>query len=240
MDLTASLYIDQRRFQEARRLLDCVYSVYQHAGDEQAAARTFVSKGIASNYALEPDEAIRFLTEGIRQIDPAQDPKLVLAAVHGLLWCLVDAGLASEADRLLPGARPLYDIHGEHFDELRRLWLEGRIDAQLGKDDRAEETLLHVREELREADQAYDVALVSLDLAALWLQQGRTAEIQELVDEMITIFRSRSIQREALGALLMLRKAIETDQATAALLRTVTTELWRGERFPTRRAGLSG
>jgi tetratricopeptide (TPR) repeat protein len=239
MELTASLYTDQRRFKEAHRLLDCVYTVYHQAGEAQAAARTFISKGIASNYSLEPEEAIGFLVEGIRQIDSAHDPKLVLAAVHGLLWCLVDSGLAADAGRLLSGASPLYEVHGEEFDQLRRLWLEGRIASQLGEDARAEQALDQVREGFKTADLAYDVALVSLDLAALWLRQGRTLEIKELIDEMITIFRARSIQREALGALLMLKKAFETDQATAALLRTVTTELWRAERSPVRRTGLS-
>jgi tetratricopeptide (TPR) repeat protein len=239
MDLTASLYTDQRRFKEARLLLDCVYTIYQHEGDTHGAARTFISKGMAANYALEPEEAIGFLVEGIRQIDPEHDPKLVLAAVHGLLWCLVDSGFAVEANRLLAEARPIYEVHGQHFDQLRRLWLEGRIAVHLGEEDRAERFLHQVREGFKEVDQAYDVALISLDLAALWLHQGRTVEIKELIDEMITIFRARSIQREALGALLMLKKAFETDQATAALLRTVTTELWRAERSPVRRTGLS-
>jgi tetratricopeptide (TPR) repeat protein len=240
MDLTASLYADQRRFKEARLLLDCVYTIYQHEGDAHGAARTFISKGMAANYALEPEEAIGFLVEGIRQIDPEHDPKLVLAAVHGLLWCLVDSGFAAEANRLLAEARPIYEAHGQHFDQLRRLWLEGRIALHLGEEDRAERFLHQVREGFKEVDQAYDVALISLDLAALWLHQGRTLEIKELIDEMITIFRARSIQREALGALLMLKKAFETDQATAALLRTVTTEIWRAERSPVvRRAGLS-
>jgi tetratricopeptide (TPR) repeat protein len=240
MDLTASLYTDQRRFKEAHHLLDFVYTIYRYKGEEHAAARTFVSKGIASNYALESEEAVRFLAEGIRQIDPAHDPKLILAAVHGLLWCLVDTGSAAEADQLLEGVRLLYDVHGEHFDHLRRLWLEGRIAAQLGKDGRAEDILSQVRERFKEAEQAYDLALISLDLAALWLRQGRAAEVKAVLDEIIMIFRSRSIQREALSALLMLKKAVEADRATVALIQTVTTELWRGERFPKQRAGFSG
>jgi hypothetical protein len=76
--------------------------------------------------------------------------------------------------------------------------------------------------------------MVSLDLAAVWLRQGRTAEIKELVDEMVAVFRSRNIQREAIGALLMLRTALRKDQATAALLQAVSTELRRLERLPAR------
>jgi tetratricopeptide (TPR) repeat protein len=239
MDLTASLYTDQRRFKEARHLLDYVHAIYQHEGDVHSAARTLISKGVSSNYSLDSEEAIGFLVAGIRQIDPAHDPKLVLAAVHGILWCLVDSGRAAEANRILGQARPLYEVHGEHFDQLKRLWLEGRIAVHLGQDNHAEEILHRVCEGYKEADLAYDAALVSLDLAALWLRQGRTMEIKGLVDEIIAVLRARSIQREALAALLVLRRAIETDQATAALLHNVAAELSRLERFPARRGRVS-
>lgn len=239
MDLTASLYIDQRRFGEARLLLDCVHRIYEHEGDVHAAARTLVSKGVCANYALESESAIVYLSEGLQQIDPARDPKLALAAVHGLLWCLVDTGRAAAANRLLPEARALYTVQGEHFDRLKGQWLEGRIAASLGTEDAAERTLRSVREGYQDAELAYDAALVSLDLAALWLHQGRTAEITVLIDETIAIFQVRGIYREALGALLMLRQALDADRATAALLRTVTAELWRLERDPAHRGNVS-
>jgi tetratricopeptide (TPR) repeat protein len=239
MDLTASLYTDQRRFSEAHRLLGHVHTIYMEAGDAHAAARALISQGVTSNYALDPEAAIGFLVEGIRQIDPAHDPQLVLSAVHGLLWCLVDCGRAPEAGQMLSAVHPLYEVHGEHFDRLKRLWLEGRIAFHLREDESAERMLSCLREEYRKADLAYDAALVSLDLAALWLRQGRTAEITGVVDEIITVLRARGIQREALGALLMLRRALETDRVTATLLQTVTTELWRLERLPGRRDSVS-
>lgn len=239
MDLAASLYIDQRRFKEARHLLECVYSIYQHEGDVHSAARTFISKGIAANLALNPEEAIGFLTEGLCRIDPAHDPKLVLAGVHGLLWCLVDSGRAADASSLLLQARPLYESMGERFDRLPQFWLEGRIASHLGEDEKAEQLLQTVRKGYRDADIAYDVALVSLDLAALWLRQGRMLEIQGIVDEVIGILRARNLQREALSAFLMLKKAFQTNQATAALLQAASNQLWKLERFPARHGHVS-
>ena len=239
MDLTASLYIDQRRFSEARRLHDYVYEIYRRQGDTHSAARTFISKGVASTLALDSDQAIGFLAEGIRQIDPARDPKLVLVAVHDLLWGLADSGRADDAHKLMAEARPLYEAQGEHLHRWPRLWLEGRIASQRGEDEKAEHLFQQVRKAYQEVDVAYDVALVSLDLAAVWLRQGKMAEIDALLDESIVILRARNLQREALSALLMLRKAFETKQATAALLRTVTTELWRLERLPTQRSRFS-
>lgn len=239
MEMTAALCTDQRRFSEARRLLDLAGTVYEHEGDAQAGARTLISKGVSAIYSLDSEQAIGFLSAGMRQIDPQQDPKLALVAVHGLLWCLVDCGRAAEARKLLGESYPLYEAHGQHFDQLKRVWLEGRIAAQLGEDESAEKAFQQVGQGYREAGLAYDFALVSLDLAAVWVGQKRTPEVRGLVDEIITILRARNIQREALGALLMLRKAVDADQATAALLQTVAAQLARLERFPTRKAGAS-
>jgi tetratricopeptide (TPR) repeat protein len=239
MDLTASLYIDQRRFEEANRLLDWVYVIYRTAGDVHSAGRALISKGVSANYSLESEQAIGFLSQGLRLIDPAREPKLVLSAVHGITWCLVDCGRVSEASALLDQTRSLYTMHGERFDELRAHWLEGRIAAGLKRDARAEEAFLHVQEGFRKADLPYDRAIVSLDLAALWLHQGRTAETIEVIDEMVAIFRARNIRRETIGALLMLREAVQKDQATTALLQAVAGEFRRLERFPARKDGFS-
>jgi tetratricopeptide (TPR) repeat protein len=240
MDLTASLYTDQRRFAEAHRLLDCVYAIYSRMDDRQSAARALISKGISTGYAFESEEAIRLLAQGIQQVDAVRDPKLMLAAVHGLLWCLLDAGRVAEVDRLLVQVRDLYAVHGEHFDEVRAQWLEGRVAAGQGREEEAEQVLLHVRDAFMQDKQPYDAALASLDLATVWLQQGRTTEIRLLVDEMVEIFRARNVRREALGALLMLHEAVQKDQATAALLQRVAVEFRRLERFPGRRSPISG
>lgn len=232
MDLTASLYTDQRRFREAHHLLDWVSAIYWHLGNKHLAARALVSKGISVGLASQSEEAVNLLQRGLLLMDAARDPKLTLAAVHGLLWFLVDCGKVAEVDRLLHQVRDLYTLYGERLLQLRACWLEGRVAAGLGEDQRAEQAFLQVREGFQDAEQSYDSAMVSLDLAAVWLRQGRTAEITELVDEMVTIFRSRNIQREAITALLMLREALRKNRATAALLQTVSAELRRLERSP--------
>ena len=229
LDLTASLFTDQRRFGEAHRLLDWTYAIYQRVGDSHAAGRALISKGNLARAALQPEEGLRLLTQGIRQIDAAHDPKLVFVAVHGLLGCLVDCGRMTEAKALLTASQGLYSTYGERLDAPRVRWLEGQISAGCGENERAEQLLRQARKGFERADLPYDTALVSLDLAAVWLRQGRTAEIAALVDEMVAIFRVRNIQREAIGALLMLREALQKDRATAALLQTVAAELRRLE-----------
>jgi tetratricopeptide (TPR) repeat protein len=237
MDLTASLYIDQRRFAEAFRLLDGVYQMHRSSGDLHAAGRALVSRGIAAGHALDPHAAVRLLSEALRFIDPRRDPRLVLAAVHNLLSFLVEVGQTEEAEEILTRSRTLYAVCAGPLDRLKARWLEGFIAAKKGDDVAAERAYLEVRTGFVAAELPYDAALVSLDLAAVWLRTGRTAEIRDLVDEMVAIFRVRNIRREAIAALLVLREACERRKATAALLRSVTCELQRLEREPGRRVG---
>lgn len=236
MDLTASLYVDQRRFPEAVQLHDRLFAIYRSLGETHQAGRALISKGIATGYALETGEAVRLLGQGLRLADATRDPKLVLAAVHSLLYFLVEDGRLSEARRLLALSRPLYSAHGGRLDELKARWLEGLIASGLGEEASAERALGEARTGFADAELPYDAALVSLSLAEVWLRSGRTREIKGLVDEMLEIFRARHIRREAIGALLLLREALEREGATVALLRSVASEIERLEREPVRRA----
>ena len=227
MDLTASLAIDQRRFTEAFRLLDALYQIHRAQGDLHGAGRALISKGLAAGNALNPVEAIGLFSEGLRLIDARREPKLVMVAVHNLLSDLVDAGRLIEASRLLTESRALYAAYAERLEQLKALWLEGYIAAEMGDDAAAEKAYCEVRKGFAAAELPYDVALVSLDLAAVWLRAGRTGEIRGLIDEVLGTFRTRNIRREAIGALLLLRGACERQAATAALLRSVAAELRR-------------
>ena len=232
MDLSASLFVDQRRFPEALRLLDGVEGLHRAAGDLHAAGRALVSKGTATGHALDHEAAIGLLVEALRLLDAQREPRLVLMAIHNLLMFLVEVGRSAEAARLFAQSRSLYRTYAVGLDRLRAGWLEGRIAAGQGDDASAETAFKEVRSGFVDAAMPYDAALVSLELAAVWLRRGRAAEIQGLVDEMLAIFQARRIRREAIGALLVLREACERQGATAALLQAVTAELQKLEREP--------
>jgi tetratricopeptide (TPR) repeat protein len=235
MDLTASLYVDQRRFGEAVQLLDCTHALYRSLGQPHQAGRTLISRGIATGYALDSEEAVRLIGQGLGLIDSERDPKLALAGVHSVLYFLVESGRLAEARDLLELGRPLYAAQGGPLDQLKARWLEGLIAAGLGDDASAERALSEARIGFANAELPYDAALASLALAEIWLRGGRTRKIKELVDEMLAVFRARKIRREAIAALLMLREALEQEGATVALLRSVASELTRLEREPARR-----
>jgi tetratricopeptide (TPR) repeat protein len=238
MDFTASLYTDQRRFDEARLLLDAVYAIYERAGDRHLAGRTLISKGVSAQYAFDIEEAIRLLGQGLSMIDAAQDPKLAMIGIHNLVWSFVECGRADQARQLFEQSHQLYPSHIEPLDAIKVTWLEGRIAAALGEDRRAEQRFREARVRFEEAKLPYEVALVSLDTASLWLREGRTAEIKELIDETISIFQARGIRREAIGMLLVVREAFQKDQATEAMLRRVAAQL-QMDGIPARRGRVS-
>ncbi|HKH49846.1 MAG TPA: hypothetical protein VKM72_34770 [Thermoanaerobaculia bacterium] len=227
MDLTASLRGAQRRFGEALELLDAVYRLYESHGDRHNAGRALISKGLYTGYDNDPEEAVRLLSAGLTLIHPASDSKLVISAVHNLITFLADCGRFREAQRLLRRARPAYDAEGDRLNLIKLRWLEGKIAAGLGRLGRAEQLLGQASQELEAAGLHYHAAVASLDLAAVWLSQGKTAETRALVEELVTTFRARRIAREALAALVLLRKAFDRDGGTEPLelLRAVSRYL---------------
>jgi tetratricopeptide (TPR) repeat protein len=235
MDLTASLYTDQRRFDEARQLLDAVYTIYEQEGDRHSAGRALISKGVSTNYAFNVDEAVQLFIQGLSLIDPARDPRLAMIAIHNLIWSLVESGKAVQANELFELSRQIFSVHVERLDAVRAIWLEGRIAAGLGNDELAEQRFREARASFEEIKLPYDMALVSLDMAALWLRAGRIDDIKELIDETIAVFHARGIRRESIGMLLILREAFQKRKMTQALLRMAAAELLRIEDAPARR-----
>jgi tetratricopeptide (TPR) repeat protein len=223
--LKASLRGNQQRFREAFRLLDRVLAIGRKCGDPQLCGKALVMRGFFLSVANDPEAAIRHLTEGVRKVDPATDARLLVAAQHNLILVLAESGRYDEAMRLLESARPLYHQVGDQMSLLRLRWLEGKIGIALGQFAEAEELLRGVRIELIERELGFDVALLSLDLANIYTRQGRSAEMRRLAEEMLPIFKSRDIHREALAALLVFQKAAEMERVTLGLIREVSSYL---------------
>ena len=79
---------------------------------------------------------------------------------------------------------------------------------------------------------AFDAALLSLDLAILSIEEGRTAEVRDLAGEMVEIFRFRDVHPEVLAALAVFQAAAGLDAVTAELVRDLAGYLTRARREP--------
>jgi hypothetical protein len=78
----------------------------------------------------------------------------------------------------------------------------------------------------------YDAALVSLELAILLAEEGRAAELRDLADEMLPIFQTQDVHREALAALTLFRQAAAREEASPDLVRRINHFLARARYDP--------
>lgn len=237
LELQAALAADRRRFGLASKALSLVYRFYRRHSHARLTGRTLVSWGLYMGYAGETEEAVRLLRKSLSFIDESVDPSLAFAAVHNQILFLVDAGNFREARKVLfQNRRYLQDANaGGKLNHLKQAWLEGRIDAGLGRHTRAEQIFDRVRNELQAAGLPFQAAIASLDLAAVLLILERAAEAQDVVVEAARVFSALRIEREALGAMLMLRQSFEVRAATVSFVEEVAAFLRRVEQDPTAR-----
>jgi tetratricopeptide (TPR) repeat protein len=232
----ANLRSDQRRFPEALSLLDraftaCLEGDPEHR-DRHQAGRILINKSYVLNAMNEPELAIQALREAEGLVDPDRDRRLLLCIRHNLADNLATAGRFEEARALLPDVEALCRETGARLDEVRLRWVEGRIAAGLGDRAEARRLFTEARRDLLDRDLAFDAALLSLELAILSIEEGRSAEVRSLAEEMVEVFRSRDVHREVLAALAVFQAAAGLDGATAELARDLAGYLSRARREP--------
>ncbi len=170
--------------------------------------------------------------EVLELIDAEQEPRLLMCARHNLVLALVDAQRFPEAQRLYRDTRSLYRSFPDVWTQNRRKWVKARIARGLGQLQQAESLLWSVREGFMAEGIPYDTALVCLDLALLYAEQGRAAELKRLAAEMLPVFASRHIHREALAALTFFQQEVEAERADAATVARVVDFLRKAQFAP--------
>jgi tetratricopeptide (TPR) repeat protein len=233
LDLKASLRGTQRRPDEARQLLRRAIAIFLHQGDDHRAGKSLLSLSLIHDNAGKPEDAIAVLQQSLRLIDPSQDERLLLCAWHNLIDYLTDLGRFIEAQGLYRKARPLYRKFAEDPEfGTRRLWVKGKIARGLGQLTEAETLFVAARARYLVDEIPYDAALVSMDLAILYADQDRTAELKQLATEVLTIFTSRHIHLQALAALTFLKQAVDAERLTGQMAAGIAKFLWRAAGDP--------
>lgn len=221
-EISASLLCDQREFPSAFRVLDLAHSLYLRHRAPHDAGRALIKKGLHTGYTGDPEEGIQLLARGLQLIERDRDPKLIFQCLHNVLLFRVELGEFKSARRQIFEMRPLYERHDDRIAKMKLRWIEGKVFLGLGEIDRATRAFEQAKESFLQVGLNYDAALVSFDLAAVWLREGKRDKVRELLREMLATFRARYIAREAIAALIMLRDAADRDELTTDLLEMIT------------------
>jgi tetratricopeptide (TPR) repeat protein len=223
---------DQRRLAEAEKLLFRSVGLYRHAGQTVEAARVLVVLGTVYAHQDDLTRAIDTNRAALESIDAEAEPRLSLCCRHNLSLFLVEAGDLESAADALQADEPLYRRFADPWTRLRKRWLDGKVAAGRGDIAAAEQAFLMVREGFLRQGVGYDAALVSLDLALLYLAEGWTYQVKQLALEMRPIFESEDIHQEALAALLLFEEAVRSEAATVQLVEEVAVYLKRARENP--------
>lgn len=223
--LRASLLFDQRHLSDALALLDHALEMVPRG--PAARARILIKKAKVYEELKQPEVALDFL----EQAEPllAQDPEPVLVHIQrtNVLVNLLALGHAEEAERRLGEVQALAAELGNDLDRLRLRWLEARLDAALGRRLAAIDKMREVRAGFQARRIPFDTALATLELSALLLEQGATAEVKELAAEMLATFAEQEVRQEAEKALRIFCEAAIQETATVELVRRVLGEVER-------------
>jgi tetratricopeptide (TPR) repeat protein len=223
----SSLRYFRRQFPEAILLLNEVVAIHRGLGESGGESKALMKLAIVHTYAGEPSAARPLLRRVLDLMGEIYDRSMRRAASHNMIRCYLDLGEAESALTLWVKARSLYVMSVDDLAEVRREWQAGEIHLALGHYGAAEAYLERVREQFVDLGLAYEAAVLSLDLAEVYLHQEKLHYVLHVVLESIPIFESLGVTRDLLGALLKIHEVVARGRAgkVLALLRKAQAEV---------------
>lgn len=212
--LYAELLSDERRYTEASELLERTVTLYQAPGfgDRGGLARALLTLACVRAREGEPERAVIVLLRAVAVTEPGGE--LHLPVIHELALNLCASGLPELARALVEANRHRYLKAGKRMRP-RLCWLDGKIALGTGEMGQAEACLNTARLAFLRQRKSLDSALVSLDLALVYLQQGRRQEVLWLVEQML-----RTLQ---LASLAPLARGLRTKRPREVLIGQIET-----------------
>jgi tetratricopeptide (TPR) repeat protein len=223
LDLEASLRRDLGTFDAA---LDLLRSALAAAPPERRG-RILLKRGSILERAGRVEESLADLGEATPLLDAAGEDRERVAVRFNWIVNLCHLGRHAEAKARLPELRRLIGGLANRLDTMRFSWLSARVAGGLGRRDEARRALHRIGREFAAQRNAYDAALVSLELAVLELEEGKLAAAKKLGEEMVWLFASQRLHCEVLAALQLFVQAVQAGNASAELARRTVSFLER-------------
>jgi tetratricopeptide (TPR) repeat protein len=174
--------------------------------------------------------ALAALEEARPAVVGSGDPNLLLRLRFNTVANLVYLERFAAAEPLLPAVRELAIEQGRQLDLLRLLWLSSKLAAGQGRIEEATAGLEQVVRRFAALDLALEAALAGLDLAVLYLKEGRTADVRLLAVAMGWIFKAKGITEKVLEALDLFCEAARKEAATVELVQKVIADVEKAQR----------
>ena len=230
--IEGALRKDQRQFKEAEELLVRAVNLYGLTGTKEESAQPLITLGLLYYDRGDYQKATEVTRAAAEMMNPKADPRFYLCARHNLALFLAESGDYRAASESLHEDAGFYREYPDLWTNLRQTWLKGKIAWGLGDLDEAERLLGEARSGFILQSIGYDAALVSIDLALVYVRQRKVRELKQLADEMHQIFTAGDIHREAMAALLLFEDAVREEKLTAKVVEDLAGYLRRARSNP--------
>ncbi len=221
----------QKRFVEALALVDEAVEIFRRERDSLGLAEALAKRGYVLNEAERFTEAIphhgealRLAGEALRLAGRRQRPAAAVrvhrAARVNLAHALTQSS-ADNASKAIDHIRAAFrELHG-----LRRCrerhhcqWIEGKAWLRFGFRRRAEQAFKVARRGFVRLDTPWEIALVSLDLAALYRSRSAWKSLEDLAADTFGRFRELCGDFEAIAALSLWVDATQARRGVKAAI----------------------
>ena len=221
-----SLRRDQGRFQEAGDCLERAARIYDLLGDREQAARVLLTLSIVHSRRHELDAAVGAVEQALELLTPDAPVWLRAYAQFNRAWYFHGRGDIDSAEAELAAQAGLLAAAGDEVVQ-HVVWLRARIAWSRGDLRSAHRLFTEARAGLLTLGRTLDCGLVALELALVYLVQGRTPRVKKLAFEALRVFAAQKVEREVRAALDLLEAAARRDALTRELFERAIAALER-------------
>jgi tetratricopeptide (TPR) repeat protein len=190
--LEASLRLDQLHLKEAGGLARLGVLLSRYVGDSVGEAKALILLGDAERLEGRNSTANSCLQIARRRLPSRKRFGLIrLCSAATEARCLCELGQEATARRLLARHEHLLSLGEDSWVQPRLLSLQGRIAQGLGNVNEAEQKFEAARALFEEKGSPLDASRVTIDLALMWLEGGRTQKALEATRTIQRTFESR-------------------------------------------------
>ena len=216
-----TLRMFQRRYDEALQMVDKALTLYEREGDTEGQILALIQRAAIRGYTDHIEESIRDLQTALNLTDRDEAPYLVFTIYKNLTNTYLRAGsygLAWQNIVLSLESRPGEDCP---LGKAKVAWLKGCAKEGMGEPEEAESLYCEARTLYIEAEDSTSTALLGLDIAAFYSENGRHAEVMDLISKALPVLGSLRFHDETLAALALLSQAARSGEVSSSLLRRV-------------------
>lgn len=229
--LEASLRIDQVRLDEAQNLLDRAAVLYRQTDLVEPLAKVLMQRATLESRAGDLVAAVDVQGQALALLEKSGNTRLFVSSLINLCHDLHGLGRSTAAGELLNEHHVLLTGSGV-WEWPQTQILRGRLALEQSDAAEAERLFLAARAELSRRGEAVRAAIASLDLALLYLAQGKTGDLRRIARSMGQVFEAEDLHEEAMATVVLFQQAVAAESLTVEALRAWRRQLETGGRSP--------